>query len=324
VVTAELTWRPLRIEDAPALARGWALIEAVDDTGEHFSEQDVRDELEDELLDLGRDTLGGLAPGGDFVAFVRVHGSAAVGDIDLVFVDGGVVPAARGRGHGRRLLDWAEERAATLHRERHPDVPGAVCVYVHANNPSKEALVRAAGYEATRWEYGMVRALDEPLPDVPPTPSGLVLTPYAAERDEAVRQALHAAFRGQWGFTAPDEQRWSRWYTGSRAFRPELSWMLLDGDTVAAFLLGYFWEADAAATGVREAWVGQLGVRPEWRRRGAGRLLLATALRSHRDAGYERAALNVDTANPSGALRLYERVGFTVRDTYVSWIKPLE
>jgi len=323
VETAELTWRPLRIEDAPALARAWALIEAVDGTGEHFSAQDVRDELEDELLDVGRDTLGGLGPGGDFVAFVRVHGPATAGDVDLVFADGGVVPAARGRGLGRRLLDWAEERAATLHRERHPDVPGAVCVYVQETNASKDALVRAAGYEATRWEYTMVHALEEPLPAIPPTPSGLVLTPYAADRDEAVRQSHHAAFSGHWGFTAPDEQRWLRWYTGSRAFRPELSRLLLDGDAVAAFLLGYFWEADAAATGVREAFVGQLGVRPEWRRRGVGQLLLATALRSYRDAGYDRAALNVDTANPSGALRLYERVGFTVRNTYVTWTKPL-
>jgi mycothiol synthase len=233
------------------------------------------------------------------------------------------VPAARGRGLGRRLLEWAEERGAALHRERHPDVPGVVCVYVHENNPSKEALVRAAGYEATRWEYTMARALDEPLPSVPPTPPGLVLTRYTADRDQAVRQSYEVAFSDHWGYTPPTQQRWARWFTGSRAFRAELSRLLLDGADVAAFLLSYFWEADAAATGVREAFVGQLGVRPEWRRRGVGELLLATALRSYQQAGYERAALNVDTANPSGALRLYERVGFAVKETYVTWIKPL-
>jgi mycothiol synthase len=323
VETAEVTWRSLTTEDAPALARAWAAIEAVDGTGEHFSEHDLRDELEEESLDLRRDTLGGVAPGGEFVAFVSVRGSAAVGDVDRLFPDGAVVPAARGRGLGRRLLEWAEERAAALHRERHPDVPGAVCVYVHENNPSKEALVRAAGYEATRWEHTMARALDDPLPSVPPTPPGLVLTRYTADRDEAVRESHRVAFSGHWGFTPPDEQRWARWFTGSRAFRADLSWLLLDGDEVAAFLLGYFWEADAAATGVREAFVGQLGVRPEWRRRGVGQLLLATALRSYQEAGFERAALNVDTGNATGALRLYERVGFAVKDTYVIWAKPL-
>ena len=39
--TAEVTWRSLTTEDAPALARAWAVIEAVDGTGEHFSEQDA-------------------------------------------------------------------------------------------------------------------------------------------------------------------------------------------------------------------------------------------------------------------------------------------
>jgi mycothiol synthase len=319
----ELTWRALRREDAPALARAHAVIEVVDGTGEHFSEEDVRDELEDELLDVGRDTLGALGPDGEFVAFASVRGSATVGDVDRVFADGAVVPAARGRGHGRRLLEWAEQRAATLHRDRHPDVPGAVCVAVHDSNSSKTALVRAAGYEPTRWEYTMTRSVADPLPSIPPAPSGLVPARYGVDRDAAVRQAHRVAFAGQWGFVPPDDRRWSRWFTGSRAFRPDLSRLLLDGDEVAAFLLSYFWEADAAATGIREAFVGQLGVRPQWRRRGVGRLLLATALRSYQQAGYERAALNVDTANPTGALRLYERVGFVVKDTWVTWTKPL-
>lgn len=97
---------------------------------------------------------------------------------------------------------------------------------------------------------------------------------------------------------------------------------MLDGDEVAAYLLTCFWDADAAATGVREAFVGQLGVRPTWRRRGLGRLLLATALVSYRAAGYARSGLTVDTGNATGALRLYERAEFAVKDTSVVWTKP--
>jgi mycothiol synthase len=74
---------------------------------------------------------------------------------------------------------------------------------------------------------------------------------------------------------------------------------------------------------VREAFVGQLGVRPAWRRRGLGGLLLAAALQSYRTAGYERSSLTVDTANATGALGVYERAGFTVKDTFATWIKPL-
>ena len=321
--TGTLTWRTLTVEDAPALTRTWAAVEAVDRTGEHLSEENLREALEDESIDLGRDSLAAFAPDREAVAFAWLQGPAEVGDLDKIDVEGAVLPAARANGLGRRLLDWAEERAASLHWERHPDAPGAVCVAVHENNPSKQALVRAAGYEATRWAYTMSRPLDGPLPDVPSAPPGLALTPYAAERDEAVRQAHRVAFAEEWGAAPPDEQTWSHWYTGSQTFRPDVSWLVLDGDQVAAYLLTYFWEADAAATGVREAFVGLLGVRPALRRRGLGSLLLATGLRSYRSAGYERSALNVDTANASGALGLYERAGFAVTNTWVTWTKPL-
>jgi mycothiol synthase len=323
VDTGTLTWRQLTIEGAPALTRSWAAIEAVDRTGEHYSEQDLRDVLEDESIDLGRDTLVAVAPDGEAVAFAWVHGSAAVVDVDRVWVDGGVVPAARRRGLGRRLLGWAEARATSLHRQRHPGVPGAARVVVHESNAGKEALVRATGYEPARWNHTMVRSLDDPLPDLPATRSGLTVTPYTADRDEAVRLAHVEAFADDWGATPPDEQEWSRWYTPAATFQPEVSWLVMDAEQVVGYLLTHFWKADAAATGVREAYVGQLGVRPAWRRRGLGGLLLATALHSYRAGGYRRSALGVDTANPSGALGLYERAGFAVRDTWVTWLKPL-
>lgn len=318
-----LTWRALTTEDAPALTRAFATVEAVDHTGEHYSEQDVRDELADESIDLRRDSLAALAPDGGLVAFAWVRGSLEVHDLDRIDADGAVVPVARRRGLGRRLLDWAEERAARLHADRHPAVPAAICVDVHENNPGNQALVQAAGFEATRWWYRMARNLDDPLPDAPPPPPGLTLAPYTRDRDEAVRQAHREAFAGHWGATPPDEQRWRQRYTGTPTFRPEVSWLVLDGDEVVAYLLTSFWEADAAATGVREAFVAQLGVRPAWRRRGLGALLLATALDSYRPAGYERSVLTVDTGNATGALRLYERAGYAVNDTAVTWTKPL-
>jgi mycothiol synthase len=318
-----LSWRALKSGDAAALARTYAAVEAVDRTGDHFSEQDVRDELEDESIDLERDSLAAFAGDGELVAFARLVGSADVRDVDRIHVDGAVSPATRGRGLGRGLLAWADERAPQLHRERHPDVAGALCVGVHERNPSKRALVEAAGYEPIRWEHRMTRALDGVLPEVAPTPVGLTLTRYTRDRDDAVRRAHSEAFADHWGATPPDEQRWSHSYTGMRAFRPDLSRVILAGDEVVAYLLAYFWEADAAASGVREAFVGQLGVRSPWRRRGLGGLLLADVLRAARTAGFERSVLTVDAANVTGALGLYERAGFAVRDTSVSWVKPL-
>ena len=321
--TLPLTWRALTPADVPAVTRLFAAIEAVDATGEHYAEDDVATELADESIDLARDTFAAVDPAGEVVGWAGVRGSSAVLDVDRVYVDGGVLPAARGRGLGRRLLEWGERRAAELHREKHPDKPGATSVVVHENATSKDALVRAAGYTPVRWWYGMQRGLDADLPAVPPVPDGLALVPYARERDEAVRQAHREAFAGHWGSTPPDEQRWAHWYTGAPSFRPDVSLLVLDGEEVAAYLLTYFWEADAAATGSREAYVGQIGVRPPWRRRGLGGLLLAAALAAYREAGYDRSALDVDTGNATGALGVYERAGYAVKHRSVSWTKDL-
>jgi mycothiol synthase len=293
--------RKLTADDAPALAAAYAAVEAVDRTEEHFSEQDVREELADgEAIVLFED--------GTIVGYARLHGSP-----ERTHLDAAVVPPARGRGLGRRLLAWGEERARELGRD-------ALTVDVHDKNLSKEALVRAAGYEETRRDFRMTRDVDGTLPE--PAPGDHVVR-FTRNLDEAVRQAHCEAFADHPGAVAPDPQRWAQSHTGMRAFRPDVSWLALDHDEVAGYLLTYFWEADAAANGVREAFIGQLGVRRPWRRRGLGGLLLATALRSYADSGYERAVLTVDTANPTGALRVYERAGFDVRDSSARWIKQL-
>jgi hypothetical protein len=72
-----------------------------------------------------------------------------------------------------------------------------------------------------------------------------------------------------------------------------------------------------------EAWVDSLGVLEEFRGRGIGGALLDRALRGFRDSGYKQVALNVDSANPTGATRLYEAHGMHVRRHWVVFNKPL-
>jgi mycothiol synthase len=317
-----LTLRALTLDDAAALTELLARNELVDHTGENYSEADIAEELADSSVDLARDTLAAVAPDGSFVGWAGVRSAATVRDVDRVFIEGGVLPSRRGEGIGRRLLEWAERRGAELHRERHPSVPGELNVGVATTIPSLQALVRARGYQPVRWWYGMKRDLVE-LPAVPAVPAGLTLVPYDAARDDALRLAHTEAFADHWGSVPPDEQRWAHWFTGSHAFRPGISWLVLDGEEIAAYLLAYFWEADAEATGVREAYIGQVGTRRPWRRRGLGELLLTTALEGFAMEGYERASLTVDTGNPTGALGLYERVGFAVDHETVTWSKPV-
>lgn len=317
-----LTLRPLTLADAPALTALLAATELVDHTGENYSEADIADELADSSLDLARDTLAAVARDGSLAGYAGVRSASIVRDVDRVFLEGGVLPSRRGEGLGRRLLEWAEQRGAALHEERHPTAPGELGIAVGAGIPSLQRLVRARGFQPVRWWYGMKRSLAE-LPPVPAVPAGLRLVPYDAAHDEALRLAHGEAFADHWGSVPPDPQRWAHWFTGSHAFRPGISWLVLDGPEIAAYLLAYFWEADATATGLREAYIGQVGTRAPWRRRGLGGLMLARALAGFEADGYDQASLTVDTGNPTGALGLYERVGFGVDHETVSWSRPL-
>ncbi|MBM3666524.1 MAG: GNAT family N-acetyltransferase [Actinobacteria bacterium] len=152
--TGTLTWRAVTPDDAPALVRAHAAVEAVDVIGEHRSEQDVRDEL-GETADPGRDTFAGIAEDGEVVAFARVHSSAQVHDVDWVELDGFVLPAARGGGLGRRLLEWARSGppACTASATRTPRGPSAsTCTRTTRARrrwSGPRAMRRGAG--GTRW-----------------------------------------------------------------------------------------------------------------------------------------------------------------------------
>lgn len=335
-ITGDPTWRPATRRDAAALATLLAAAEEVDKTGENYSADDVADDLDDPLLDLDTDTLVAVDPAGQLVAFAEARASAAVGAEYRVRGTATVHPDWRGRGLGRRLLDWQVQRATALRRERCPNRPGVLLVTCFDHRVDQIALLGHAGFTPVRWWYEMQRDLTAPLPDLA-VPAGFELVQYTDEHDDLVRRAHNEAFVDHWGSSQREQPEWRQWFTGARAFRPELSFLLFDttgttGTTgaaengerqLAAYLLGYYWEADFVATGKREAYVGQLGTRQAWRQRGLGGALLSQLLRSAAAAGYATSALEVDTENSSRALGLYERLGYAVKSRQITYRRPL-
>jgi mycothiol synthase len=303
-----------------------AAAEVVDRTGEHLDEADVTEELKDPNLDPGFDTVG-VWDGDELVAYGHVSGVAAeIRDVDRVLVFGTVRPSHRRRGIGRRVLEWSGERAAATHADRHPASPGEVHINVLPTSAGQVALAETAGFEPVRRFHVMRHTLDL-VPPATPVPSGLRLQPFDFDLDDATRRARNAAFADHWGSVERDEVVWRQWFTGQRGFRPGVSLLLIDDarpeDAVAGFALSYEYEAEEAAEGVRSAWLGQIGVRPEWRGRGAAKAVMTRALEAYRDAGYDRAGLDVDTENASGALRLYEGTGWTTIQVWVAYARPI-
>jgi ribosomal protein S18 acetylase RimI-like enzyme len=95
-----------------------------------------------------------------------------------------------------------------------------------------------------------------------------------------------------------------------------LAW---DGAELAGFVLAF----PEHLGDVKLGWIASLGVRPRWRGRGLGESLLRAAFRELHAKGLRVVGLGVDSANETGALRLYERVGMRVVRRADNWVLDL-
>jgi mycothiol synthase len=96
-----------------------------------------------------------------------------------------------------------------------------------------------------------------------------------------------------------------------------------DGDEVAGSVMNFIYPAENDALGLRRGWLDHVSVRRPWRRRGLASALIAESMRALRDAGMTQAALGVDAENPTGALPVYENLGFRRARTGVQYRKPI-
>ncbi|MGY2065393.1 GNAT family N-acetyltransferase [Blastococcus sp. SYSU DS0619] len=321
-VPAGFTARPLHTDDIPAVAALLVAAEPLDDTGEFPEADDVSEWWAGWEIDLARDGLAVRDADGALAGYAVVFAGSGVRDAFRVTLEGRVHPDRRGVGIGAALLDWQLARGAELHAERHPDVPARPVAGVFGTQPHLERLARRRGLTAERWYRTMARELAGGLPDLRPVP-GVAFVPFTPDRDDEVRRAHNTAFTQHHGSTERDEAAWQKLFTGQRSFRPDLSVVAVEDGVVLGYALAYVYESDTKARGYREVVLGQIGVLPAARGRGIASSAIAAALRTAAGADCRTAVLDVDSDNVTGALRLYEGLGFETVRTQVSWARAL-
>ncbi|WP_428395149.1 GNAT family N-acetyltransferase [Lichenicoccus sp.] len=111
---------------------------------------------------------------------------------------------------------------------------------------------------------------------------------------------LVEAYKDGGGRAGSYEQWWST-LLGDAEYDPQVFFLAVDQkDQIVG--LGQCWTT---------AFLKDLAVSAAWRRRGVGRALLLHAFTVFRARGAEHFDLKVEHDNPSGAERLYLRLGFT-------------
>lgn len=302
-----VVWRPATRNDLDLIIGIYEAMANVDHPTWAQTRDEVVDDLESSWVDLALDTR--IAFSGDrAIAFgqasCRRTGETFV-RADLV---GGVVPEHRGRGIGRELLAWQIARATQQLAEVDLPVLGRIAVDAEAGT-DRIGLFERAGMPATRWYFKLERALAEPIPDLA-VPEGLRFATVTPDRWDDVLEAKNAAFRDHWGTLPMSAEQWGRLMEQSSA-RHDLSFIALDAqDRVVGLLTTLVIPEDIERQGYPSTYIQLIGVVREWRRRGVAPALIAAALQAARAEGFERTSLHVDADNPTGALRLYEGMGF--------------
>lgn len=318
----QYTWRSATQDDAPAIHQ-MALANQKADGME--SAQPV-EELRHMMAFLGdklqSDTLLALTGSGAVVALALVFIPPG-GEKHRANLTASVHVAHRGQGIGTFLTNWLEARARQRFASFEDDLPCVMQIGIRDHQTDRMELLAAHGFQPTRYFFKMERDLSLPIPEVPLTPE-LMLVNWLPARDEAVRMAFNDSFRDHYGFFPVDADLWQGGFTGKPDFRGDLSALAVEADgRVIGFCLTSISPERNAQSGKNEGFLEEIGVIRGRRKRGIASALIVSAMQALKASGIALASLGVDTENPSGALRLYENLGFQAVQRSVAYQKAL-
>lgn len=258
------------------------------------------------------------------VAHLNIDGQVRAGKV-VMWIEGWVRPDRRHQGIGRALLRWAERHAAELVARGEtaaPEMPHVLGFGALESIPAALAFAASTDYQRIRYGFQMRRPLDEPIPNAE-LPAGIELRPVLPEHHRRIWDADVEAFLDHWEPRLRDEGDFEATFS-----YPDLDtslWRVAwDGDEIVGSVMNAIFAEENARIGLDVGWLEHVSVRKAWRGRGVAKALIVSSLRALRERGMAIAALGVDGENPTGALALYEGLGFRRHETWIAHRKPLD
>ena len=283
---------------------------AADGIGDFISTEELTaDFIHASNFDPRRDLLIAEVDG-VVAAFSRVNWYEEDDGTRIYSFFGELHPDWRRKGIGRAMVRHTERRAHQIAANHSGSAPRLLQSFAYDSQRGAEALLRQEGYRAMRHSFAMMRPHLDDLPDAP-LPPGIEVRPAYPEHFRAIWEAKEEAFRDHWGHRAPTEDKYRGWLNDP-FFDPDLWQVAWDAgaDQVVGTVLTFVIPEENGRLNRRRGYTEGIAVRRSWRRRGVATALLVRSLRQLKALGFTEAALHVDGENPSGALKLYESVGF--------------
>jgi ribosomal protein S18 acetylase RimI-like enzyme len=245
---------------------------------------------------------------GQLIAYSRVFWEVLSEGIRLYNAFGHVHPDWRRQGIGTTMLAYNQARLRQIARQHPQDGPCFYQSWAADTEEGANALLINQGYQPVRYELELVRDLSEPFPEAP-LPEGLEIRPVKNEHIQQIFDAADEAFQDHWGYRPITESEYQGWMKDPN-FRPELWKVAWDGDQVAGSVQNFYNPEENQAFNRKRGYTEGISTRRPWRRRGLASALIVESMRMFKGMGMKETCHGVDAQNTSGAVRLYQRLGY--------------
>lgn len=283
--------------------------------------EELRLEWEDPEFNLATDTLVVFGPDGRAAGFGEFWDDPER-RAEQIQTNLYIHPDYYGQRVGNYLLQWAERRAQEALTKAGRESASGLRGSIWSGNQEQKQAYKQEGFEII-WNTLRMQIELKEAPPTPQWPEGINVRRFVPEQDEQIVYDLRQiAFADMRGFVSIPLEVWVYHLIKSEAhFDPDLWFLAFAGDE----LVGYCLCNPGLTEDPELGWVKNLAVRRDWRKRGLGHALLLHAFGELYQRDFSRVGLSVDSQSPTGAHRLYERVGMRPvrrRDHYEKQIQP--
>jgi len=231
-----------------------------------------------------------------------------------------IVPEWREKGIEEAMMQWCESRLRSIAQNHPADSKRFFQNSSLGKKKGYNKILEAQEFKPTRYFIEMSRTLEN-IPEAE-LPEGIEARPVTKELARKVWNASVEAFRDHWGYAEPEENEFES-YQSSKYFQPELWQAAWDGDEVVSSVQNYIDQDYNKKFQRKRGWTESISTRREWRKRGIARALIVRSMHMHKARGMTEVALGVDTENPSGALKLYQGLGYKKEKAGVVYRKQM-
>jgi mycothiol synthase len=312
--------RPCTDSDLNAIVELFNACEEVDKTGRWRTVEGLQQSLNAPSFNRAENLRLWENPSGKLVGYGSVSINPSQEGTDG-FLNFRVHPTVRNQGLEEQIITWGEKRL----KEATKDGNGTVKLFSGTRSDRGDVItiLQNLGLIAVRYFFRMKRSLNEPI-DEPKFPEGFQLRIVEPKKDATKWvEMFNQTFIDHWNhhnFTVEEFLH----HCQHPEYNSDLSLIAIAPDgTFAAFCESRIHTEDNKRNGCNEGWIAVLGTRRGFRQQGLGKAMLLTAMQHLKTKGMDSAILGVDAENPSGALRLYESVGFEKVHTSISYVKNL-